>query len=61
MDEWSRRATGNTMPGDQPGGFQHAMEQALFGPLGSSRCRRASAISPRKTNLPTYAEQDRAN
>jgi glucosamine-6-phosphate deaminase len=33
MDEWSD-AQGNTMPGDQPGGFEHAMTEALFGPLG---------------------------
>src|SRR2546430_10875905 len=33
MDEWSD-ARGNTMPGAQPGGFEHAMEEARFGPLG---------------------------
>ena len=33
MDEWSD-ARGNTMPGDQPGGFEHAMTEALFAPLG---------------------------
>src|SRR5262245_65903050 len=33
MDEWSD-ASGNTLPGDAPGGFQHAMEQAFYGPLG---------------------------
>src|SRR5436305_675052 len=32
MDEWSD-AKGNTMPGDQSGGFQHAMKEALFEPL----------------------------
>ena len=29
MDEWSD-ALGNTMPGNQPGGFEHAMGEALF-------------------------------
>src|SRR5438270_6464437 len=33
MDEWSD-AKGNTMPGDQIGGFKHAMGEALFDPLG---------------------------
>src|SRR5262245_47259631 len=34
MDEWSD-AQGNTLPPDNPGAFQFAMEQALYGPLGS--------------------------
>src|SRR4051794_10871850 len=34
MDEWSD-AAGNTLPGDSPGGFQHAMQDAFYGPLGS--------------------------
>ena len=34
MDEWSDR-NGNTMPADQDGGFEKAMKQALFEPLGS--------------------------
>jgi len=33
MDEWSD-AQGNTLPSDNPGAFQYAMEQALYGPLG---------------------------
>ena len=33
MDEWSD-AQGNTLPPDNPGAFQFAMEQALYGPLG---------------------------
>ena len=33
MDEWSD-AEGNTLPGDDPGAFQNAMEQAFYGPLG---------------------------
>ena len=31
MDEWSD-AQGNTLPPDNPGAFQYAMEQALYGP-----------------------------
>ena len=33
MDEWSD-AQGNTLPPDNPGSFQYAMEQAFYGPLG---------------------------
>ena len=33
MDEWSD-AEGNTLPPDNPGAFQYAMEQAFYGPLG---------------------------
>src|SRR5665213_1313168 len=33
MDEWSD-AQGNTLPPELPGGFQNAMEQAFYGPLG---------------------------
>ncbi len=33
MDEWSD-AEGNTLPGDDPGAFQNAMEKAFYGPLG---------------------------
>src|ERR1700719_468172 len=33
MDEWSDRA-GNTIPPDQSGSFQNAMERAFYGPLG---------------------------
>jgi glucosamine-6-phosphate deaminase len=29
MDDWADKA-GNTLPGDQPGGLEHAMVQALF-------------------------------
>src|SRR5947207_1900848 len=34
MDEWSD-AQGRTLPSDNPGAFQYAMERALYGPLGS--------------------------
>ena len=33
MDEWSD-GEGNTLPPDNPGAFQNAMETAFYGPLG---------------------------
>ena len=53
MDEWSDRA-GNTMPGNQPGGFEHAMKQALFGPLGRFTVPAPQRNFAVKQNLPTY-------
>jgi glucosamine-6-phosphate deaminase len=56
MDEWSD-AQGNTLPADNVGAFQNAMQQALYGPLG------ALTVPPRqrhfalKAELPTYAAQ----
>jgi glucosamine-6-phosphate deaminase len=56
MDEWSD-AKGNTLPGDQPGGFQHAMEQAFYGPLGAATVPKKQRHFALKKELPTYAEQ----
>lgn len=56
MDEWSD-AKGNTMPGNQPGGFEHAMTEALFGPLGSLTVPPAQRNFATKKNLPTYPEK----
>jgi glucosamine-6-phosphate deaminase len=56
MDEWSD-AQGNTLPGDQPGGFQHAMEQAFYGPLGPLTVPVKQRHFALKSELPTYAEQ----
>ena len=56
MDEWSDRE-GNTLPPGQPGGFQHAMEQALYGPLGKNTVPPKQRHFALKTQLPTYAEQ----
>jgi glucosamine-6-phosphate deaminase len=57
MDEWSD-AAGNTLPSNNPGAFQYAMEHAFYGPLGSDRtvplAQRHFAV---KTELPTYAAQ----
>lgn len=56
MDEWAD-AQGNTLPGDQPGGFQHAMEQAFYGPLGTRTVPKNQRHFALKTELPTYAAQ----
>lgn len=56
MDEWSD-AQGNTLPPTTPGAFQHAMEQALYGPLGSLTVPAKQRHFAVKTELPTYAAQ----
>lgn len=56
MDEWSD-AQGNTMPGDQPGGFENAMTAALFGPLGKLSVPPGQRNFATKRNLPTYPEK----
>ena len=42
MDEWTDRE-GNTLPPDNPGAFQNAMEQAFYGPLGTLTVPREAA------------------
>ncbi len=56
MDEWSD-AQGNTLPPDNPGAFQHAMEAALYGPLGELTVPAKQRHFALKAELPTYAEQ----
>ena len=56
MDEWSDRQ-GVTMPGNQPGGFEHAMTEALFGPLGKLSVPKAQRNFATRQNLPTYARK----
>ncbi len=56
MDEWSD-AHGNTLPPGTPGAFQHAMEQALYGPLGSATVPAKQRHFAVKAELPTYAQQ----
>lgn len=56
MDEWSD-AKGNTMPGDQPGGFEHAMGEALFDPLMQYTVPPMQRNFATKKNLPTYAQK----
>jgi glucosamine-6-phosphate deaminase len=59
MDEWSD-ATGNTFPGDQPGGFEHAMGEALFDKLGEFTVPVSQRNFATKENLPTYAAKIQA-
>jgi glucosamine-6-phosphate deaminase len=56
MDEWSDRR-GNTMPGNQVGGFEHAMKSALFNPLGKYTVPPRQRNFAVKTNLPMYASK----
>lgn len=56
MDEWAD-ARGNTMPGNQPGGFEHAMGEALFGPLAKLTVPKSQRNFATKANLPTYAQK----
>ncbi|GIW79271.1 MAG: hypothetical protein KatS3mg105_1078 [Gemmatales bacterium] len=56
MDEWSDKE-GNTLPPDNPGAFQYAMENALYGPLGSLTVPVKQRHFALKHELPTYADQ----
>ncbi len=56
MDEWSD-AQGNTLPSDNSGAFQFAMEHAFYGPLGNATVPKAQRHFALKNELPTYAQQ----
>jgi glucosamine-6-phosphate deaminase len=56
MDEWADRE-GNTLPSDNTGAFQYAMEQAFYGPLGAATVPKPQRHFALKTELPTYAQQ----
>jgi glucosamine-6-phosphate deaminase len=56
MDEWSD-AQGNSLPPSTPGAFQHAMEGALYGPLGALTVPVKQRHFAVKTELPTYPAQ----
>ena len=56
MDEWSD-GDGNTLPSDNPGAFQYAMENALFNPLGEYTVPKEQRNFATKENLPTYPEK----
>ncbi len=56
MDEWSD-AEGNTLPSDNSGAFQYAMEQAFYGPLGKQTVPTKQRHFALKNELPTYAAQ----
>jgi glucosamine-6-phosphate deaminase len=56
MDEWSD-AQGNTLPPENTGAFQYAMEQALYGPLGKLTVPPKQRHFALKAELPAYARQ----
>jgi len=56
MDEWADRH-GNSMPGDQPGGFEYTMGKWLFDRLGKLTVPKGQRNFATKKNLPTYAEK----
>lgn len=56
MDEWSD-AAGNTLPSDNSGAFQFAMEHALYGPLGKLTVPPPQRHFALKNELPAYAQQ----
>ncbi|MBI2435165.1 MAG: glucosamine-6-phosphate isomerase, partial [Candidatus Hydrogenedentes bacterium] len=59
MDEWSD-AAGNTLPGNDPGAFQNAMEGAFYGPLGKLTVPKGQRHYATKKALPKFGEQIRA-
>ncbi|WP_256759691.1 glucosamine-6-phosphate isomerase [Cohnella sp. WQ 127256] len=56
MDEWSD-GEGSTLPSDNAGSFQNAMEQAFYGPLGELTVPANQRHFATKAMLPTYAEK----
>ncbi|MFM9961728.1 MAG: glucosamine-6-phosphate isomerase [Planctomycetaceae bacterium] len=54
MDEWSD-AAGNTLPPENKGSFQYAMENAFYGPLGKLTVPKGQRYFATKKQLPTYA------
>lgn len=56
MDEWSD-AQGNTMPADNPGAFQHAMETAFYGPLADLTVPLEQRFFATKNLLPQYPDR----
>ncbi len=59
MDEWSDEE-GNTVPSDDPGSFQRAMENAFYDPLGKLTVPRNQRHYATRTSLPRYGERIRA-
>ena len=53
MDEWAD-GEGNTLPPENHGSFQYAMENALFNPLGELTVPKEQRNFATKENLPTY-------
>lgn len=59
MDEWAD-ATGRTLPSDDPGAFQNAMQGAFYGPLGDLTVPPSQRHFALPDELPRYAEQIQA-
>ncbi len=56
MDEWSD-AAGRTLPPDNPGAFQYAMEHAWYGPMGKLAIPAGQRHFATADKLPSYAER----
>lgn len=56
MDEWSD-ATGATLPANDPGAFQNAMQAAFYGPLGERTVPRGQRWFATPDRLPEYAQK----
>lgn len=56
MDEWSD-AAGNTLPSDNPGAFQYAMEKAFYGPLTNLTVPAGQRCFATRSLLPEYPER----
>jgi len=56
MDEWSD-GEGNTLPSNNPGAFQYAMEQAFYGPLGKLTIPEKQRFFATRELLPTYPDR----
>ncbi len=54
MDEWSDQS-GSTLPPDNPGAFQYAMQGAFYGPLGSRTVPESQRWFATPGRLPDYA------
>jgi len=53
MDEWSDR-NGKTLPSNNPGAFQNAMQEAFYGPLGKLTVPKNQRHFATKDMLPEY-------
>jgi glucosamine-6-phosphate deaminase len=56
MDEWSDRE-GRTLPDDDPGAFQNAMQGAFYGPLGSLTVPTGQRWFATPDRLPAYTDR----
>lgn len=56
MDEWSDRE-GNTLPPENPGAFQYAMEHAFYGPLAERTVPVSQRWFATRERLPQFAER----